>query len=158
MGDNGQNQQPWSGPFGMGWQGYLVTAIIILVSALFAASRRDWTSLLLSALVLPLVVFLIAAVVSRWLQDGEKVSARKREPRENMDLITFLARTNPIMFLLFGALSRRSDEERYQQLLRSGPYGMGQQGYLIAILILLAPLTLTLIIIAVTGQQPTHFP
>lgn len=158
MEDSGQNRQPWSGPFGMGRQGYLVTAIIILVSALFAASRRDWTSLLLSALVLPLVVFLTAAVVSRWLQDGEKVSARRREPRENMDLITFVARTNPIMYLLFGALSRHSDEERYQQLLRSGPYGMGQQGYLIAILILLAPLTLTLIIIAVTGQQPTHFP
>jgi len=122
------------------------------------ASRRDWASLLLSALVLPLVLFFIAIVLSRWLQDGEKVRARRREPRESMDLITFLARTNPIMFLLFGALSRRSDEERYQQLWRSGPYGMGQQGYVIALVILLAPLMLTLIIITLIGQQPTHFP
>lgn len=37
-----------------------------------------------------------------------------------------------------------------------GPFGVGQQGYLFALIIILAPLILALIIVAVTGQLPTH--
>lgn len=60
------------------------------------------------------------------------------------------------MFLLIGALSRRSDQDQYQELLRSGPFGLGRSGYLIALLLFLVPLICALVIIAITGQQPTH--
>jgi hypothetical protein len=156
MKDDNRNQPPRSGPFGLGWQGYLVIAIIIVVTALFAASRSDWTSMLLSALLPPLILFSIICALSRRSRDGAKARDRRIGPREDGDLITFLARTNPVMFLIFGALSRRSDDDRYQQLLRSGPFGMGQQGYLIVLILLLAPLILALIITVLTGQQPTH--
>jgi hypothetical protein len=76
-----------------------------------------------------------------------------------MNLLTFLARTNPFMFLLFGALSRRQDDPEYRQLLESGPFALGERGYIFVILIIvvgLAPLLLTLIFVAVTGHQPTH--
>ncbi|MGH2448134.1 MAG: hypothetical protein ACRDFS_05970 [Chloroflexota bacterium] len=73
-----------------------------------------------------------------------------------MDLLTLLARTNPLMFLLLGAMTRGVDDERYQELVRSGPFGLGQYGYLFALVIILAPLALALIITAATGQFPTH--
>ena|SRR5579884_435786 len=156
MKENDQHLRSGSGPFGMGWQGYLIVAIVILGTALFAATRSNWQSMLVSALVLPLLMFSLIFALSHLWQNGAKVRNRSIGPREGMDLLTFLARTNPIMFLFLGALSRRSDDDRYQQLLRSGPYGMGQQGYLIAFLLLLTPLLITLIIMAFTGQQPTH--
>jgi hypothetical protein len=39
---------------------------------------------------------------------------------------------------------------------RSGPFGMGQQGYLIALIVILASLIFALIFVAVTGRLPTH--
>jgi hypothetical protein len=156
MEDNRQIQRPASGPFGMGRQGYHIIAIVVGVTGLFAASRSDWTSMLVSALVLPLIMFPIIFALSRRLQDGAKVRGSGIGLMEDADPITFLARTNPIMFLLFGALSRRSDDNRYRQLLRAGPYGMGQQGYLIALILILSPLVLALMITALTGQQPSH--
>jgi len=156
MEDNDWNQGPGSGPFGMGWQGWLILASIILATALFAATRSDWTSMLISALILPLIVFAIVHVLSRIWQGGTRARDSRRGPSEDLDLLPFLARTNPVMFLLFGALSRSMDDDQYQELLRSGPFGMGQHGYLIAFTIILAPLILALIIVTVTGQLPTH--
>jgi hypothetical protein len=140
----------------MGRQGYLTIAII-LGTAAFAASRSgDWTSLLVSALLPPLVLFPLIFALSRRWQGGAQVRDRRGGPRQRFDLMTFLARTNPVMFLLFGILSGRSDDDRYRRLLRSGPYGKGQQGYFIALILILTPLILTLIIVAVTGHQPMH--
>lgn len=145
-----------SGPFGMGGQGYLIIAVVILTSALFAATRRDWASMLFSALVLPLIMFVIIDILSRLWPVGTSVRGGNTGTREDMDPLTFLARTNPIMFLLFAALNRGADDSRYGEYLRSGPYGMGQQGYLLALVVILAPLGLALIITAVTGGLPTH--
>ncbi|MDQ2744009.1 MAG: hypothetical protein M3Z66_17175 [Chloroflexota bacterium] len=162
MNDNYQNLRPPSGPFGMGWQGYLIIAIIILGTALFAATRSDWTSMLVSALVLPVIMVALIHVLSRLWRGRTEGRDRRSGPRQDMDLLTFLARTNPLMFLLIGTLSRGVDDDRYQELLRSGPYGMGQHGYLIVLFVFLAPLILTLIIVGVTGQPPgqiaPHFP
>jgi hypothetical protein len=158
-----QNRPPWSGPFGMGWQGYLIVAIVILGSAVFAATRSDWVSLLVSALGLPLLIFSLLFLLTRLLsrsQQGAPARDRRIEPRQGMDLLTFLARTNPFMFLLFGALTRRQDDPEYQQLLRSGPFTLGRQGYTFLFLMLvvfgLAPLIVTLIFVAVMGHPPTH--
>lgn len=166
MGDarnDDQNVPPASGPFGMGWQGYLVVAIIVFGSAVFAATRSDWVSMLVSAVCLPLAAFSLLLLFSRMLSGlahGSTVQGHQNESREGMNLLTFLARTNPFMFLLFGALSRRQDDPEYQQLLESGPFTLGQQGSVFLILMLvivgLAPLLLTLIFVAVTGHQPTH--
>jgi hypothetical protein len=156
MNDNDDNQRSWSGPFGMGWRGYLIIAIVILATAVFAATRRDWTSMLISALILPLVMFAVIHVLSRFWRGGTRARDSRRGPRQDVDLLTFLARTNPFLFLLFGALNRGADDDRYQELLRSGPYGMGQYGYLVGLIIILTPLILALIITAVTGQLPTH--
>ena len=68
----------------------------------------------------------------------------------------FLARTNPIMFLLFGSLLRRTDEARYRELLESGPYGLGRNGYLLIACCVLAPLVLTVMVTALSGQPPGH--
>lgn len=158
-----QNRPPWSGPFGIGWQGYLIVGIIILGSAVFAATRSDWTSLLVSALVLPLLIFSPLFLLTRLLsqpQHSAQERDRRIEPREGMDLLTFLARTNPFMFLLFGGLSRGPDDPEYQQLLKSGSFTLGRQGYVFLFFILvvfgLAPLIVTLIFVAVIGHPPTH--
>lgn len=156
MADTNHNRRPASGPFGMGWQGYLLVAVVILATALFAATRRDWTSMLISTLLLPLVVFALLHLVTRFRQGGTSPRQRGGGPGDGMDLLTFLARTNPFMFLLLGAMNRGVDDERYQELLRSGPFGLGQYGYVVALLIILAPLALALIITAATGQFPTH--
>jgi hypothetical protein len=55
------------GPFGMGGQGYLVVTIIIFGSALFAATRSDWISMLVTAVCLPLAVFSLLFLLSRLL-------------------------------------------------------------------------------------------
>jgi hypothetical protein len=47
------------------------------------------------------------------------------------------------------------DGERPHHL-GSGPFDMGQQGYLIALIVTLMPLILALIIVAVPGQIPPH--
>jgi hypothetical protein len=156
MADTDHNQRPGSGPFGMGRQGYLVVAIVVLATALFAATRRDWTSMLISALLFPLIVFALVHLVTRFRQAGMRPWERRGTPGEGMDPLTFLARTNPFMFLLLGAVSRGVEDERYQELLRSGPFGLGQYGYFVALLIILAPLALALIITAATGQIPMH--
>jgi protein-S-isoprenylcysteine O-methyltransferase Ste14 len=140
----------------MGRQGYLIVAIIVVVTGFFAASRSDWTSMLVSALVLPLIMFLIICAVSQRWRGGATLHPRRGGLTGGMDLITFLARTNPVMFLIFGGLGRRLDDDRYQQLVGSGPYGMGRQGYLLALTLLLAPLTLALVVTAVTGHQLAH--
>jgi hypothetical protein len=140
----------------MGRQGWLIIVFIILVTAVFAATRSDWPSMLVAALVPPLIMFPLIFVLTRRWQDGARVRDRRVGPREDFELLTFLARTNPIMFLVFGALSGRSQDDRFQQLYRAGPYGMGRTGYLFALLIILAPLALALIITAVTGQLPAH--
>jgi hypothetical protein len=162
-GNDDQNQPPRSGPLGMGWQGYLVVAIVIIGSAVFAATRSDWTSLLVSALGLPLLIFSLLFVLSRMLSrppSDAKVQGWRRKPGEGMDLLTFLARTNPFMFLLFGAMTRGPDDPEYQQLLQSGPFTLGRQGYLFLVLILvvfgLAPLIVTLIFVALSGHSPAH--
>jgi hypothetical protein len=157
-----QNLPPSSGPFGMGRQGYLVVAIIIFGSAVFAATRSDWVSMLVIAVCLPLAAFSLLLLLSRMLSGrshARTVQGRRNESREAMNLLTFLARTNPFMFLLFGAMSRRQDDPEYQELLESGPFTVGQRGHIFLILILvvgLAPLLLTLIFVAVTGHQPTN--
>ncbi len=156
MNDDHQIQRPVSGPFGMGWQGYLVLAIIIVGTAFFAATRNDWASMLTFALVLPLVMITLIHVLIRFWRDESQIHDKSRGPRQDVDLLAFLARTNPFMFLVFGALSRGVDDERYQELLRSGPYAMGRHGYLIALMVILGPLILVLIIVATTGQIPTH--
>lgn len=140
----------------MGWQGWLIIAIVILVTALFAATRSDWQSMLVSALVPPLIIFPLIFALSRFWRDGARASDGRQGPGQEFDLLNVLARTNPIMFLLLGALSRRSNDDRYRQLLSSGPFGMGQQGYLIALIIILAPLILALVITALAGQPLTH--
>lgn len=145
-----------TGPFGMGRQGYLILAIIILGSALFATTRRDWISMIVSALVLPLVMFGLVHLLSRFWGNGLRTPDGEREARPAMDPLTFAARTNPFMFLLLGAFSRRTGDDRYEELLRTGPYGLGQYGYLITLLILLAPLALTFLILVFTGQLPAH--
>src|SRR4051812_44696631 len=127
MGNNDGTRSSWPGPFGMGRQGYLVIAIVILVTARFAATRSDWTSIVVGAIVPPLIIFPILFAVSRLWQEPGTTPERSTGPGEGMDLMTFLARINPLMFLMFSALSRRSDDERYQQLRQSGPYGMGAQ-------------------------------
>jgi glucose dehydrogenase len=66
------NQRPGSGPFGMGWQEYLVIGVVILATALFAATRRDWTSMLVSALILPPIVFALLHVLTRFWQGGAR--------------------------------------------------------------------------------------
>ncbi len=156
MNDDDQNQRPGLGLFGLGWQGYLIIAIIIVGTALFAATRGDWTSMLISALVLPLIMVALVHVLSRFRRDGSPVHDRRSGPGRDMDLLTFLTSTNPVMFLLVGALSRGADDDRYRELLRSGPYGMGQAGYLLALMVILAPLILAIIITAVSGQLPAH--
>ncbi|HEX6507335.1 MAG TPA: hypothetical protein VF221_06860, partial [Chloroflexota bacterium] len=82
------------------------------------------------------------------------------ESREGLDLLTFLARTNPFMFFLVGALSRDPDDPAYQQLRNSGPFTLGRQGYTFLFLIFvvcgLAPLIVTLIFVAILGHLPTH--
>jgi hypothetical protein len=140
----------------MGWQGWLIIAIITLGSALFAATRKDWTSMLISAIILPLIMFAIISLLSRAWRGRTQLPERSRESSRNVDLMTFLARTNPVMFLILGALDRGADDERYQELLRSGPFGLGPWGYLAVVLLVLTPLILTLIIVAVTGQLPAH--
>lgn len=160
---NDNRNQPGSGPFGMGWQGYVIVAIIILGSSVFAATRSDWTSLLVSALGLPLLIFFLLFLLTRLLSRPQRAAQEpvtRIEPRGGIDLLTFLARTNPFMFLLFGSLSRGPDDPEYQQLLRSGPYTLGRQGYIFLFLMLvvfsLAPLIVTLIFVALTGHLPTH--
>lgn len=140
----------------MGWQGYVIIAIIIMSTAIFAASRTDWASLLLSALVPPLILFPLIFVLSR--PGGERDGAHNRmhDSGRGVDFLTFLARTNPIMFLLVGAVSRRQDDEQYQQLLSAGPYALGRRGYLVLVLLILLPLIGALIITVVSGQLPTH--
>jgi hypothetical protein len=150
-----QRQPLHSGPFDMGRQGYLITAIIILVTALFAATRSDWQSMVIAALVPPLIMFPLIFALGR-RQDEARAPGRRTGSQESMDLMTFLARTNPLMFLMFGTLTRRSDDTKYQELLRSGPYGMGRLGYVLFLILILAPLILTLLLAALTGQQPTH--
>jgi hypothetical protein len=140
----------------MGRQGYLILAIIIAGSALFAATRHDWPSMLVSALGLPLMTVALFQLLSRFWRSRPQVRDSRYTPRQNVDPLTFLARTNPLMLLLFGALSRGTDDGRYGELLRSGPYGLGQYGYLIALLIIIGPLILALIIMAFTGQLPAH--
>lgn len=147
------NRRSGPGPFGIGWLGSLI--IIILATAIFAATRRDWTSMLIGALVLPVVMIASIHVLSRAWRGGTGVRDRGRGPRDGVDLLTFIARTNPVMFLFFGALTRGADDDRYQELVRSGPFGMGQYGYLIGLIIILMPLVLALTISVVTGQLPT---
>jgi hypothetical protein len=151
-----KNRDSWSGPFGMGWQGWLVTGIIIVVTAVFAATRNGWQSRIIAALVPPLILFPLISFLSRFLQRGPGRRDRGRGPGEQFDLMTFLARTNPFMFLLLGAFGQGTDDARYQELLQSGPYGMGPRGYLILFILFLTPLILALIILAVTGQLPLH--
>jgi len=147
----------------MGWQGYLVVAVVIVGSAVFAATRSDWVSLLVSALGLPLLVFSLLFLLTRRSSRSRQAGPgghRSIEPGEGMNLLTFLARTNPFMFLLFGAATHRRDDPQYQQLLRLGPFTLDRQGYAFVFLILavavLAPLIVTLIFVAVLGHPPTH--
>ena len=162
MEESDETPRPASGPFRMGRQGYLIVAIIIVVTAIFAATRSDWTSMMVSAIVPPLIIFPLIHLLTHGRQGEATVRDTVRGSRENVDLMTLLARTNPITFLMLGVVRRRSDDERYQQLLSSGPFGMGRKGYLVALGLILGPLILTLIIIALTGQQPAytgpHFP
>src|SRR5947209_18532018 len=150
------DHDPGPGPFGMGWQGYLITAVVILATAVFAATRRDWTAVLISALILPLIVFALLHLVTRFWHGETRLRQSTRTSGAGIVLLTFLARTNPFMFLLLGSTSRSGDDERYRELLRSGPFGLGQHGYLFALLIILAPVALALIITAATGHAPTH--
>lgn len=156
MSNSGQHRGSPSGPFGMGPQGYLIIAIVILGAAVFAATRMDWASMLVSALVLPIGVLAIIQALSRLRRGGTRDRVSRSGPHQNVDLLTFLARTNPIMFLVFGAVSPGVDDTHYQDLLRSGPYGMGRNGYLIALAIILGPLILAVIITALAGQLPAH--
>jgi hypothetical protein len=156
MRDPGQSRHPASGPFGLAGQGYLIVAIIIVGTAVLAATRTDWTSVIISALVLPLIMVGVIYVVSRFWRNEPQVPERSRGPCQGMDLLAFLARTNPLMFLLFGAASRGVDDDRYQELLGSGPYGMGRYGNFIVLAIFLGPLFISLVIMALTGQLPTH--
>ncbi len=156
MNHNDRNRRSPSGPFGMGRQGYIIIAIVILATAIFASTRTDWISMLAGALILPLVVLAVIHVLSRLWRGGTRSRDSRRAPRQGVDLLTFLARTNPIMFLLVGGATRGVDDSQYQDLLRSGPYGMGWYGYVIVLAIVLGPLILALLIVAVTGQLPGH--
>ena len=151
-----RNQPPRSGPFGMGLQGYLLVAIIIAATALFAATRSGWIPMLLSALLPPLILFPLIFALSRRSQDGARMRDSTAGPARDADPLTFLVRTNPFMFLLLAVAGRRTDEDRFRELLASGPYGMGRYGYLMLIALILTPLILTLIITALTGRQPAH--
>jgi hypothetical protein len=143
-------------PFGMGRQGWAIALIIILVTVAFAATRTTWQSMVLSAVLPPLILFPLIYFLTRRWRDGSTAPASRASSGESGDLMTFLARTNPLMFLLFGVLSGRSNDDDFQQLFRSGPYGMGQMGYLVLLLLILSPLILVILITAVTGQQPGH--
>jgi hypothetical protein len=95
--------------------------------------------LFVSALVLPVIVFPLILALSARSHDGSKVHGLGAGFRGRDDLMVFLARTNPVMFLMFGLLTRRSNDDRYQELLRAGPYGLGQRGILIALILILTP-------------------
>lgn len=156
MNDDVKHRRGPAGPFGMGWQGYLIIAIIVLGSALLAATSGDWPMMLITALVLPLAMVTLVQIVNRFRRNAPQLRDTRRGPMQDADLLAFLARTNPFMFLLAGALGRGMDDDRYRDLLGSGPYGMGKNGYVLALIIVLGPLILTLIIVTVTGQLPPH--
>lgn len=156
MNDDHWQPHPPSGPLGLGRQGYLLIAIVIGGCTFFSLTRGDWTTAIISAIVLPLVMFSIIAVLSRLGQPGKRDQREVAEPGGGIDLLTVLARTNPLMFLLVGMLYRNSNGENYQDLLRTGPFGLGQGGYLIALVILLAPLLLFVLVTALTGGVPSH--
>jgi hypothetical protein len=156
MPNRSHSQHRRSGLFGRARQGHLIIAIIVVGTALLAATRTDWASMLVSALVLPLIMVAVIYLVSQIWRNGPEGSERSRGPRQETDLLTFLARTNPLMFLLFGTASRGVDDDRYGELLGFGPYGMGGRGYVIALVVVLGPLLISLIIMALTGQLPTH--
>lgn len=156
MNDTNRNLRPSSGPFGMGWQGYIIIAIIILGTALFASTRRDWMSLLISALLLPLIMVALIHMLSRFWRNGAEFRDGRIRLKPDAGLLDFLSRTNPFMFLLVGTLSRSVDEDRYQELLRSGPYGMGRCGYLITLVFVLGPVILAIIIMGFTSQPLSH--
>jgi len=72
-GSNHPNRRPGSGPFGMGWEGHVVIAIIIVASAVFAASRgSDWVAVLISGVVPPLVMFALIYAVSHVASGGQR--------------------------------------------------------------------------------------
>jgi hypothetical protein len=133
----------------MGRQGFAVAAIIVVGSALFAATRRDVPSMVISALGLPLLMVALLQVLSRFGSGGRRSQTRRPVSGQEPDLLTLLARTNPFMFLLMGLLTRRNDV-RFRELLAAGPYGLGGAGYLILLVIALAPLLLALLITIIT--------
>lgn len=149
-----QNKPTSAGPFDLGLQGYLVIAIIVLATAVFAATRSDWVSMIFAAIIPPLILFPLIALLAR--AGRRETSALSDRREQGIDVMTFLARTNPLMFLLFGSVARRTDEERYQELLRAGPYGMGMAGYVFFLLIILCPLVLAIVVMLLTGRPPGH--
>jgi hypothetical protein len=140
----------------MGWQGYLILGIIIAGTGLFAATRDTWTAMLVSAFVLPLVLVALIQVASRLCWDAPRVPDRRSDPGQSPDILSVIARTNPFMLLLVYALTRRPHDDRFQELFRFGPYGMGTYGYLVALAVVLGPLILSLMAVALTGQLPAH--
>ncbi len=156
MSDSGRNLRPSPGPFGMGTQGYLIIALIIVGTALYTMTRGDWTSMLISALGFPLIMIALVHILSRFRWNEPHLRGRRREPGQGVDLLTILVRTNPFTFFLAGLLSRGVDDDRYQELLQSGPYGMGQYGYFIVLAVVIGPLIVALILMALTGQLPAH--
>jgi hypothetical protein len=153
MSASDQRPPPTAGPFGLGRQGYIIIAVIIGGSAALAVSQRgSWTAVLLSALLPPLVLFPLIYLLTRNWQGGPNW----QQGLGGGDLLTFLARTNPIMFVLFGQTMRRSNNEEYRRLLGSGPYGLGLAGYVVSLVLILSPLLIALIIMALTGRLPTH--
>ena len=110
--------------------------------------------MLIAALIPPLILFPLIFALTR--PRSTQARAGRADGRSGMDLLTFLARTNPFMFLLFGALTGRQNDEDYQRLRSAGPYTLGGAGYLFLLVLCLLPLISVIVVLAATGNLPTH--